>query len=86
MIRRPPRSTLFPYTTLFRSKLAEAYGHVGIRVTKAEELEPALERAFALKDKLVFLDIHVDPTEHVYPMQIPGGAMNDMFLSKTERT
>ncbi|MBU1620320.1 MAG: acetolactate synthase 3 large subunit [Gammaproteobacteria bacterium] len=67
-------------------KLAEAYGHVGIRVTKAEELEPALERAFALKDKLVFLDIHVDPTEHVYPMQIPGGAMNDMFLSKTERT
>lgn len=67
-------------------KLAEAYGHVGIRVTKAEELEPALERAFALKDKLVFLDIHVDPTEHVYPMQIPGGAMNEMFLSKTERT
>jgi len=66
-------------------KLAEAYGHVGIRVTKPEELEPALERAFALKDKLVFLDIHVDPTEHVYPMQVPGGAMNQMFLSKTER-
>lgn len=67
-------------------KLAEAYGHVGIRVTKPEELQPALERAFALKDQLVFLDIHIDPKEHVYPMQIPGGAMNDMFLSKTERT
>lgn len=67
-------------------KLAEAYGHVGIRVTKPEELQPALERAFALKDQLVFLDIHIDPKEHVYPMQIPGGAMNEMFLSKTERT
>ncbi|WP_445425938.1 acetolactate synthase 3 large subunit [Alishewanella sp. HL-SH06] len=67
-------------------KLAEAYGHVGIRVTKPEELEPALERAFALKDQLVFLDIHIDPKEHVYPMQIPGGAMNELFLSKTERT
>lgn len=67
-------------------KLAEAYGHIGIRVTKPEELQPALERAFATKDQLVFLDIHIDPKEHVYPMQIPGGAMNDMFLSKTERT
>jgi acetolactate synthase-1/2/3 large subunit len=67
-------------------KLAEAYGHVGIRVTKPEELEPALERAFALKDQLVFLDIHVDPKEHVYPMHVPGGAMHEMFLSKTKRT
>lgn len=68
-------------------KLAEAYGHVGIRVTKPEELQPALQRAFVeLKDQLVFLDIHIDPKEHVYPMQIPGGAINEMFLSKTERT
>ncbi|MEE2002067.1 acetolactate synthase 3 large subunit [Alkalimonas sp. MEB108] len=67
-------------------KLAEAYGHVGIRVTKPEELQPALERAFASKDQLVFLDIHVDPKEHVYPMQVPGGAINEMFLSKTKRT
>ncbi|MEE2024356.1 acetolactate synthase 3 large subunit [Alkalimonas mucilaginosa] len=67
-------------------KLAEAYGHVGIRVTKPEELQPALERAFATKDQLVFLDIHVDPKEHVYPMQVPGGAINEMFLSKTKRT
>ena len=68
-------------------KLAEAYGHVGIRVTKPEELQPAMQRAFVeLKDQLVFLDIHIDPKEHVYPMQIPGGAINEMFLSKTERT
>ncbi len=68
-------------------KLAEAYGHVGIRVTKPEELQPALQRAFVeLKDQLVFLDIHIDPKEHVYPMQSPGGAVNEMFLSKTERT
>ncbi len=67
-------------------KLAEAYHHVGIRVDKPEDLEEALERAFALKDRLVFVDILVDPEEHVYPMQIKFGNMADMYLSKTERT
>ena len=67
-------------------KLAEAYGHVGMRVTKPEELEGAMKEAFALKDRLVFMDISVDPTEHVYPMQIKDGSMRDMWLSKTERT
>lgn len=67
-------------------KLVESYGHVGMRVEKASDLEPALREAFALKDRLVFLDILVDPKEHVYPMQVAGGAMCDMFLSKTERT
>ncbi len=66
--------------------LAEAYGHVGMRIERPEDLEPALKEAFAMKDRLVFLDIIVDPKEHVYPMQVPGGAMCDMFLSKTERT
>ncbi len=66
-------------------KLMEAYGHVGIKVTKREELMPALEKAFAMKDKLVFLDIYVDPFEHVYPMQVARGSMKDMWLSKTER-
>ena len=51
-------------------KLAESYGHVGIRVTKPDQLQGAMEEAFSLKDRLVFLDISVDPTEHVYPMQI----------------
>jgi acetolactate synthase-1/2/3 large subunit len=45
-----------------------------------------LEEAFALKDKLVFVDVMVDPNEHVYPMAIKGGAMKDMILSKSERT
>ncbi|HQN42006.1 MAG TPA: thiamine pyrophosphate-dependent enzyme, partial [Pseudomonadales bacterium] len=67
-------------------KLAEAYGHVGIRVDRREDLEPALERCFAMKDRLVFMDIYVDPEEHVYPMHVPQGSMRDMWLSKTERT
>ncbi len=67
-------------------KLAESYGHVGIRVDHPDDLESALEQCFALKDRLVFMDIAVDPDEHVYPMQIKFGAMNEMWLSKTERT
>ena len=67
-------------------KLAEAYGHVGIRIENLGELDAKLEQSFALKDKLVFVDVMVDPEEHVYPMAIKGGAMKDMILSKTERT
>lgn len=67
-------------------KLAEAYGHVGIRIEKLDDLDAKLEEAFAYKDKLVFVDVRVDPEEHVYPMAIKGGAMKDMILSKTERT
>ncbi|ART80213.1 acetolactate synthase 3 large subunit [Oceanisphaera avium] len=67
-------------------KLAESYGHVGIRVSDPKELDAALEKCFAMKDKLVFMDILIDPEEHVYPMQIKTGAMDDMYLSKTERT
>jgi acetolactate synthase I/II/III large subunit len=67
-------------------KLAESYGHVGIRVEKLEDLKPAMERAFANRDQLVFMDIRVDDSEHVYPMHIKDGSMRDMWLSKTERT
>jgi len=67
-------------------KLAEAYGHVGIRVTKRDELREKMEECFALKDRVVFLDVQVDPSEHVYPMQINPGSMRDMQLNKTERT
>lgn len=69
------------------SKLAEAYGHVGILVKELAELDEKMEQAFALKDRLVFLDVMVDPAEHVYPMHVaPNGSMADMWLSKTERT
>ncbi len=61
-------------------KLAEAYGHVGIRVEKPEDVRPALEQAFALKDRTVFLDIITDRTENVYPMIEAGKAHNEMKL------
>jgi acetolactate synthase-1/2/3 large subunit len=67
-------------------KLIEAYGFTALRVETLDELEPALERAFADTNELVFLDVIVDPHEHVYPMHVPLGAMRDMLLSKTERT
>lgn len=67
-------------------KLAEAYGHVGIKVDSLDELDDAMARCFAEKERLVFMDIAVDQNEHVYPMQIKYGAMDEMRLSKTERT
>ena len=67
-------------------KLVESYGHVGMRITERSELKAKMAEAFAMKNRLVFLDIAVDTSEHVYPMQIRDGAMRDMWLSKTERT
>lgn len=68
--------------------LAEAYGHVGIKVEKLEDLEPAMKKAFEIKDKLVFMDIYVDPKEHVYPMLVsPKASLRDMYVNKDlERT
>ena len=57
-----------------------------MKVDKYEDLEAAMTKAFAMKDRMVFMDITVDPFEHVYPMQVPRGSMRDMWLSKTERT
>ncbi len=68
------------------AKIAEAYGHVGISIKKRSDLEPLMKKALSITDKLVFVDVMTDATEHVYPMQIRGGAMNEMWLSKTERT
>ena len=65
-------------------KLAESYGHVGIKIATPDELESKLQEAFSIKNKLVFVDINVDESEHVYPMQIRGGAMNEMILSKPQ--
>lgn len=61
-------------------KLAEAYGHVGMRIDKPEEVRPALEEAFAMKDRLVFMDIMTDRTENVYPMIEAGKAHHEMKL------
>lgn len=67
-------------------KLAESYHHVGIKITDPETMEAQIAEAMAMTDKLVFIDIYVDKHEHVYPMQIAGQAMRDMWLSKGERT
>ncbi len=61
-------------------KLAEAYGHVGMRVDKPEDVRPALEEAFAMKDRTVFMDILTDRTENVYPMIESGKGHHDMTL------
>ncbi|MGK0444347.1 MAG: acetolactate synthase-1/2/3 large subunit [Bermanella sp.] len=67
--------------------LAESYGHVGINVETKDQLQGAMEDCFGkYKDRLVFVNVAVDPEEHVYPMQVPMGTMRDMWLSKTERT
>ncbi len=61
-------------------KLAEAYGHVGMRIEKPEDVTPALEEAFAMKDRTVFLDIITDQKENVYPMIEAGKGHHDMRL------
>jgi acetolactate synthase-1/2/3 large subunit len=61
-------------------KLAESYGHVGMRIEKASDVEGALREAFALRDRLVFMDFQTDPTENVYPMVPAGAGLNEMIL------
>ena len=63
-------------------KLAEAYGHVGMRIEKPSDVEPALKEAFARKDDLVFLDFKTDQTENVFPM-VPGGkGLSEVILAE----
>ena len=67
-------------------KLTQSYGHVGLKVTKKSQLKKTLEKAFAMKDRLVFVDVYVDPNEHVYPMLVaPNGSMKDMWISKNTK-
>jgi acetolactate synthase-1/2/3 large subunit len=61
-------------------RLAESYGHVGMRIEKPEEVEPALKAAFSRKAELVFMDFITDQTENVFPM-VPGGkGLSEMIL------
>ena len=61
-------------------KLAESYGHVGMKIENPDDIEDALKEAFKLKDKLVFMDFITDQTENVFPM-IPGGkGLSEMIL------
>ena len=63
-------------------KLAESYGHVGIRIEKPADVEPALKEAFRRTDELVFLDVMTDQTENVYPMVGGGKGLTEMILAE----
>jgi acetolactate synthase-1/2/3 large subunit len=64
--------------------LAEAYGHVGMRIEKPGDVEGALREAFALKDRTVFLDFITDQSENVFPMIPSGGGQNEMLLAERD--
>ncbi|MFV0663933.1 acetolactate synthase 3 catalytic subunit [Denitromonas sp.] len=63
------------------AKLAESYGHIGIRVDRPADVEGALREAFSRKKDLVFLDFQIDQTENVYPMVQGGKGLTEMILS-----
>jgi len=65
-------------------KLAEAYGHVGLLIERAQDVEPALREARKLKDRTVFLDFRTDPTENVFPMVQAGKGITEMLLSSED--
>ena len=63
-------------------KLAEGYGHRGVKIERPEDVEPALREAFSCKDELVFLDFLTDQTENVYPMIAAGKGITEMILAE----
>jgi len=65
-------------------KLAEAYGHVGLKIEKPADVEPALREAIRLKDRTVFLDVRTDPTENVWPMVQAGKGISEMLLGSED--
>ena len=65
-------------------KLAEAYGHIGLKVERPCDVEPALREAIRLKDRTVFLDIRTDPTENVWPMVKAGKGISEMLLGSED--
>jgi acetolactate synthase-1/2/3 large subunit len=60
--------------------LAQSFGHVGMRIEKPAELEDAMREAFGMRDRLVFMDVVVDPAENVYPMIEAGKGHHEMYL------
>ena len=66
--------------------LARAFGHEGVRVEKPGDVEGALREAFAMKDRLVFMDFITDQTENVYPMIAAGSGHNEMHMRPAKAT
>ena len=65
-------------------KLAEAYGHVGMLIEHARDVEPALRESRKLKDRTVFMDFRTDPTENVFPMVKAGQGITEMLLGSED--
>jgi acetolactate synthase I/II/III large subunit len=65
-------------------KLAEAYGHVGMRIDKPGDVEGAMREAFAMKDRLVFMNFLTDPDENVWPMVKAGRGLSEMLLGSED--
>ena len=65
-------------------KLAEAYGHVGMRIEKPGDVDGALRDAFAMKDKLVFMNFITDQSENVWPMVKAGKGLSEMLLGSED--
>ncbi|RNF29654.1 acetolactate synthase 3 catalytic subunit [Massilia aurea] len=65
-------------------KLAEAYGHVGMRIEKPGDVEGSLREAFAMKDRLVFMNFITDQNENVWPMVKAGRGLNEMLLGSED--
>ncbi|VFP81440.1 biosynthetic-type acetolactate synthase large subunit [Buchnera aphidicola] len=65
--------------------LTKSYGHIGLTIKKPNEIIKKLKTAIkkVQSGSLVFVDVHIDPNEHIYPMQIKNGGMNEMILEKT---
>lgn len=63
-------------------KLAESYGHVGMKIEKPGDVEGALKEAFALKERLVFMDFITDQTENVFPMVQGGKGLSEMIMAE----
>ena len=61
-------------------KLAEAYGAVGLRVTKESEVAAAVKQAMAVKDRPCLIDFLIDRGENVMPMVPAGGTVDDMLV------
>jgi acetolactate synthase-1/2/3 large subunit len=66
--------------------VAETYGHFGVRITDRDQVAVQLKDFLKIKDRLVFVDVQVDPEEHVYSVQRKDGSVRDMCLSKAEST
>ena len=63
-------------------RLAESYGHIGMRIEAAADVRPALEEAFARKNDLVFMDFVTDQKANVYPMVAAGKGLSEMVLAE----